>query len=60
MHEGSDPILRSIFYAGYQSFQSVDGSSAFYNLNIISTKKILVEIPGTGISLPLIRIITIV
>lgn len=47
--EGLQNIFDKIYYKDYQVSKSVSGSSAFYNLDIVSREKIALELPGTGI-----------
>jgi hypothetical protein len=51
--DGSQQVFDDIYYEDYQISNSVDGSSAFHSLNIVSKQKIEIEIPGTGIYLVL-------
>jgi hypothetical protein len=46
-------ILDKIYFKDYQNSKSIDGSSAFYSLDVVSRQKLAVEIFGTGIFLVL-------
>ncbi|MDY0088733.1 MAG: hypothetical protein RBR78_00035 [Flavobacteriaceae bacterium] len=53
IREGLVGLLEKIHYKDYQSRKSVNGDAAFYSLQIVSSKKLSIEIPGTGIALVL-------
>ncbi len=53
LKDGVDQILDNVYYKNYQSSKSIDGSSAFYSLDVVSRRKLAIEIPGTEISLVL-------
>ncbi len=42
-------LINQLYYKDYQKYVNIDNSAAFYSLAIVSTKKLAVEIPGTGI-----------
>lgn len=50
--DGITNLLDRIYFKDFQSSKSLKGDSAFYSLSIVS-KKIQIEIPGTGIFLVL-------
>lgn len=47
--DGLHQIFDNVYYKDYQSSISIDGSSAFYSLSVVSRKKLALELPGTGI-----------
>ena len=51
MQGGLENLLNGIHYKDYITYKSIDGSSAFYSLHIISRKRIELEFPGTDIFL---------
>ncbi len=51
LKDGVDQIFDNVYYKNYQSSKSIDGSSAFYSLDVVSKRKLAIEIPGTEISL---------
>ena len=48
---GIESLLSNLYFDNYQSSKSIDGSTGFYSLNIISPKKLQLELPGTGLAL---------
>jgi hypothetical protein len=53
IREGLVSLLEKIHYKDFQSKKSIAGDAAFYSLQIVSPKKLSIEIPGTGIALVL-------
>jgi len=51
--DGVQELFGKIYYKNLQSTKSLKGDSAFYSLDVISTKKLALELPGTGIFLVL-------
>ncbi|WP_130735947.1 hypothetical protein [Flavobacterium sp. J27] len=51
--EGLVGLLGKIHYKDLQYTKSPRGDAAFYSLNIVSPKRLAIELPGTGISLVL-------
>ena len=51
--DGLADLLDNILYKDLQYSRSAAGDTAFYNLSIVSKKRIDIEIPGTGIFLVL-------
>lgn len=50
---GIQELFENIYYKNLQSSKSIKGDSAFYGLDIVSPKKLAIELPGTGIFLVL-------
>lgn len=51
LNETLSNLLKKLFYENLQSFKSLNGDEIFYNIDIISHKRInLLEIPGSGIA----------
>jgi len=46
---GIQELLDNLYYDRFQHSNSKDGNNHFYSLNIISTKRLSLELPGTGI-----------
>lgn len=53
IREGLVSLLGKIHYKDFQARKSINGDAAFYSLQIVSPKKLAIEIPGTGIALVL-------
>lgn len=53
LEEGIQILFSRIYYKNLQFSKSIRGDSAFYSLDIVSTKKLAIELPGTGIFLVL-------
>lgn len=53
IREGLVSLLGKIHYKDFQTKKSINGDAAFYSLQIVSPKKLAIEIPGTGIALVL-------
>ncbi|MHC0445867.1 hypothetical protein ACWA1F_10670 [Flavobacterium sp. 3-218] len=47
--DGLQSVFDKMYYKDYQTSKSTSGSSAFYSLDIISRKKLALELPGTGV-----------
>jgi len=47
--EGLQNIFDKIYYKDYQVSKSISGSSAFYSLDIVSRRKLALELPGTDV-----------
>ena len=47
--DGLQAVFDKMYYKDYQTSRSITGSSAFYSLDIISRKKLQLELPGTGV-----------
>lgn len=50
IQEGIEQVFDNVFYKDFISSTSMDGSSAFYSLDIVSRKKLAFELFGSGIS----------
>ncbi len=47
--DGLQAVFDKMYYKDYQTSRSISGSSAFYSLDIVSRKKLQLELPGTGV-----------
>jgi hypothetical protein len=47
--DGLQAVFDKMYYKDYQTSRSTTGSSAFYSLDIVSRKKLALELPGTGV-----------
>ncbi|WP_199117322.1 hypothetical protein [Pedobacter sp. ASV28] len=50
IQEGIGQVFDNVFYKDFISSTSIDGSSAFYSLAVVSRKKLAFELFGSGIS----------
>ena len=46
--EGLNTIFSNFFYTDLQIHKSVNGEAAFYDLKIVSYKRLALEVPGTN------------
>ncbi len=53
LKDGIQELFSDVFYKNFQFSKSVNGDIAFYSLDIVSAKKLSIELPGTGIFLVL-------
>jgi hypothetical protein len=47
--DGLQEVFDKMYYKDYQTSKSTSGSSAFYSLDIVSRKKLALELPGTDV-----------
>lgn len=53
LKDGIQELFSNVFYKNLQFSKNVNGDITFYSLDIVSAKKLAIELPGTGIFLVL-------